>query len=481
MKLSFYGAAKEVTGSCNCIEVNGKKFLIDCGMQQGQDEKDNQQLPFNAPDIDFVVLTHAHIDHSGRLPLLVKEGFNGKIYAIKATCNLISIMLKDSANIQEMDTKKENKKTKRAERNEVMPLYSMADVEDTLKLLVPCNYREVVELSEGIKVNFVDAGHILGSASAEIFLSEGTITKKIVFSGDIGNTNQPIIKDPQYIKEADYIVMEATYGDRNHEKSEDYTLDLAKIIDKTLTRGGNIIIPSFAVGRTQGLLYLIREIKEKRLVSNPNFPVYVDSPLATEATDLYDDDLRIYGDQQTNEIVKKGLNPLTFPNLTFTDSIDDSKALNSDPTPKVIISSSGMCEGGRIRHHLKHNLWREECSIVFVGFQVDGTLGRILLDGAKKVELFGEEIEVFATIYDFTGLSAHADRDGLLKWINSFDKKPSKVFVTHGENSVCNIFVKSLNEFGFSAVAPLYKSTYDLSNGELITAGIELVKKNFTN
>jgi metallo-beta-lactamase family protein len=320
------------------LETNGKKLLVDCGLQQGKDEKDDQRLPFNARDINFVVLTHAHIDHNGRLPLLVKEGFNGRIYAIKATCDLISIMLKDSARIQEMDAMLENKKAKRAGKNEVIPLYSMADAEDTLKYLVPCSYGEMNEISEAIKVNFVDAGHILGSASAEIFLSEGIVTKKIVFSGDIGNTNQPIIKDPQYIKEADYIVMEALYGDKKHEKSKDYTLDLAKIISKTLSRGGNVVIPCFAVARTQELLYFIREIKEKKLVAGtPNFPVYVDSPLASEATKLYETDLRGYADSQTIGILKKGIDPLTFPNLTFTDSIDDSKALNSDSTPKVII------------------------------------------------------------------------------------------------------------------------------------------------
>lgn len=477
MKLSFYGAAKEVTGSCYCIEIDRKKFLVDCGMQQGQDESNNQTLPFNTSDIDFVILTHAHIDHSGRLPLLVKEGFNGKIYATKATCNLITIMLKDSAKIQEMDAKWENKKSRRAGENEVIPLYTITDVENTLQYLVPCSYGKMNEISNGIKFNFIDAGHILGSASVEIFLSEGAASKKIVFSGDIGNTDQPIIKDPQYIKEADYVVMEATYGDRDHEKNRDYTSDLAKIIDKTLSGGGNVIIPSFAVGRTQGLLYIIREIKGKKLVTNPDFPVYVDSPLATEATELYDDDLNIYGDWQTKGILKKGLNPLTFPNLFFTDSTEESIALNFDPTPKVIISSSGMCEGGRIRHHLKHNLWRKECSIVFVGYQAYGTLGRTLLDGAEKVTLFQEKIAVQATIHNFTGLSAHADRDGLLKWINSFDKKPDKVFVTHVEDSVCDEFVESLNDLGFSAVAPLYKSVYSLIDGEMIFPGIEKEKK----
>ncbi len=475
MNLSFYGAAREVTGSCYCLEANGKKLLVDCGLQQGQDKKDDQKLPFKASNISYIALTHAHIDHSGRLPLLVKEGFNGKIYAIEATCSLISIMLRDSAHIQEMDAKWESKRAKRAGKKEVLPMYTMKDVENTLKLLVPCSYGEMMEIGEGIKISFVDAGHILGSASIEIFLSEGKEAKKIVFSGDIGNTDQPILKDPQCINQADYIVMESTYGDRDHKDNEDYTLELAKVIDKTLEKGGNVIIPSFAIGRTQGLLYLIREIKEKGLVSSPDFPVYVDSPLATKATDLYDDDLHIYGDLETKDIVKNGLNPLNFPNLEFTASVNESKALNYDTTPKIIITSSGMCEGGRIRHHLKQNLWREECVVVFVGYQANGTLGRMLLDGEKKVELFGEEIAVLASMYNFTGLSAHADREGLLKWVNCLENKPDKVFVVHGEESVTEVFVESLVELGFSAVAPGYKEIYDLSNGGRMTSsGIKM-------
>jgi metallo-beta-lactamase family protein len=480
VNLSFFGAAKEVTGSCYCLEVDGKKLLIDCGLQQGQDEKDDQSLPFNARDINFVVLTHAHIDHSGRLPLLVKDGFNGKIYATKVTCDLISIMLRDSAKIQEMDAKWKNQKDRRAGRNEAVPLYTMIDAENTLKYLVPCSYENMVEISGAVKVNFVDAGHILGSASAEIFLSEGIVNKKIVFSGDIGNTNQPIIRDPQYIRQADYVVMEATYGDRIHEKSEDYTIGLAKIINETLSRGGNVVIPSFAVARTQELLYFIREIKEKKLVAKiPDFPVYVDSPLASAITKLYDLDLSGYADEQAISIIKKGMDVLSFPNLIFTDSTEDSMAINYDTVPKVIISSSGMCEAGRIRHHLKHNLWRKECSIVFVGFQAAGTLGRLLLDGVKKVKIFDEEIAVLASIYNFTGLSAHADRNGLLKWIKSFNKKPDKVFITHGEESVCEGFVKSLIELGFASVAPSYKASYDLSSGELTAPGIEFAKKVF--
>jgi metallo-beta-lactamase family protein len=478
VNLSFYGAAREVTGSCYCLEANGKKLIIDCGLQQGQDEKDDQSLPFSARDINYVVLTHAHIDHSGRLPLLVKEGFNGSIYATKITCDLISIMLMDSAKIQEMDAKWKNKRDRRAGKKESIPLYTVADAENTLKYLVPCSYGNMVSVSDSIKVNFVDAGHILGSASAEIFLNEGSYTKKIVFSGDIGNINQPIIKDPQCIKQADYVVMEATYGDRNHVKDQDYTLTLAKIIDETLSGGGNVVIPSFAVARTQELLYFIREIKERKLVAGvPDFPVYVDSPLASAITKIFDSDLSGYADEQASSVIKSGTDALSFPNLFFTDSTEDSKAINSNPVPKVIISSSGMCEAGRIRHHLKHNLWKKECSIVFVGFQAVGTLGRALLDGAKKVSILDEGISVLAAIYNFTGLSAHADRDGLLKWINCFEKKPDKVFITHGEDSVCDEFVKLLNDLGFAAVAPAYEAEYDLSSGELIASGFGNDKK----
>jgi metallo-beta-lactamase family protein len=462
MKLTFYGAAREVTGSCSCIEANGKKILIDCGMQQGDDQKENQQFPFNASDIDFVILTHAHIDHSGRLPLLVKEGFRGTIYTIEATYDLLTIMLKDSAKIQESDAKWENKKSGKTGKDAAQPLYTMADALRTLELVQSCSYGRVYEIYKGIKFNFIDAGHILGSASVELFLSEGGASKKIVFSGDIGNINQPIIKDPQYIESGDYAVMEATYGDRNHENNLNYKQEFAKILDETLASGGNVIIPSFAVGRTQGLLYLIREIKEEKLVKNSSFPVYVDSPLATEATRLYDDDLHIYGDTETRAIVKKGANPISFPGLSFTDSVQDSIALNHDPVPKVIISSSGMCEAGRIKHHLKHNLERRESCVIIAGFQARGTLGRALLDGEKKVSIFGQEIEVVAKIYNFTGLSAHADKDGLIKWITSFDKKPDKVFVVHVEESVIDGFLKTLTGLGFSALAPSYKSAYDL-------------------
>lgn len=473
MKVSFYGAAREVTGSCYQVEVNDKKIIIDCGMQQGHDEKNNQILPFSATDIDAVFLTHAHIDHSGRLPLMIKNGFNGKIYTTRLTCELITIMLRDSAHIQEMDAKWDNQKGKRAGKELAVPLYTMADVDETLKHLVSCNYEEDTTPFEGVTLRFTDAGHLLGSASIQIWLTEKEVTKKIVFSGDIGNIGQPIIRDPQYIKEADYVVMESTYGDRDHEHTGDYVEDLAAIIDETMANGGNVIIPSFAVGRTQELLYFIREIKERRLVKSvPNFPVYVDSPLASLATKIYDGDLRGYADDDVVEVIRNGFKPLDFEDLRITESTEESKALNEDTIPKIIISSSGMCDAGRIRHHLKHNLWRSECTILFVGYQANGTLGRMLIEGIQKVKLFSEEIVVAAKIVNFRGLSAHADRSGLLKWIHSYTQKPQKVFVVHGETTVCDIFAETLSKEQYQVMAPNFETVYDLAKNEIINEGI---------
>ncbi|MCY1712937.1 MBL fold metallo-hydrolase RNA specificity domain-containing protein [Caproiciproducens galactitolivorans] len=473
MQLIFYGADREVTGSCHCLMVNGKKILIDCGLQQGADEDDNHRLPFYASQIDYVLVTHAHIDHSGRLPLLIKNGYQGKIYASGMTCSLLSIMLRDSAHIQEMDAVNENRKGKRAGREPEEPIYTIEDAQDTLTRLVPYPYGEMVELCEGVRFRFTDAGHLLGSASIEMWLTENGQTEKIVFSGDIGNTNQPIIRDPQYMEQADYVVMESTYGDRDHEKSEDYVAALADIFEKTLSAGGNVVIPSFAVGRTQELLYYIREMKERGLVKcNPDFPVYVDSPLAAEATKIYSGNLAGYADEDTVNVVKSGFKPISFSNLNICASVEESKALNMDNVPKVILSSSGMCEAGRIRHHLKHNLWRPECAVVFVGYQANGTLGRILLDGVKQVKLFGEEIAVQAHIYNFKGLSAHADRTGLLRWIQAFQKKPRRVFVVHGETEVCDAFCSSLRQLGYDAMTPNYESVFDLAENEVLEEGI---------
>ena len=479
MKLTFFGAAKAVTGSCHCVEVRGKKILIDCGLQQGKDERDNTVLDFAPNYIDYVIVTHAHIDHSGRIPLLIKQGFQGQIFATRLTGELMSIMLQDSAHIQEMDAQWKNQKGKRAGRPPVEPLYTVADAAQVPEHLVTVEYGQIIELCEGVKIRFVDAGHLLGSASVEMWLEEDGVEKKVVFSGDIGNHNQPIIRDPSLIDGADYVVMESTYGDRNHDPVVSYTAELAKIIDDTFSKGGNVIIPSFAVGRTQELLYFMREMKKEGLVkSNPDFTVCVDSPLANEATKIFSGDLRGYLDDDALEVVKDGERLFTFPGLTMTESSEESKMLNMDKSSKVIISASGMCDAGRIRHHLKHNLWREECAIVFVGYQGEGTLGRHLLEGAKQVRLFGEDIAVNASIYNFKGLSSHADRDHLIKWIEHIQEPtPQQIVVVHGDAPVTEIFANTLREKGLPAHAPLYEEVFDLSKNVMLAAGVELLPK----
>lgn len=479
MKLSFYGAAREVTGSCHGIEINGKRILVDCGLYQGSDNSYGQDFPFDPKTIDCVVITHAHIDHTGRLPLLFKQGYKNKVYATGASVNLMGIMLRDSGHIQEVEAGWKSRKRKRAGNKGTEPLYTVRDAENALKYMVPCKYNEEIAIDENVKIRFIDAGHILGSAFIEMWLTEGDVTKKIVFSGDIGNVGQPIIRDPQYIKQTDFAVMESTYGNRNHDVPPDYTEDLARVIDKILAGGGNVVIPSFAVGRTQELLYFIREMKERGLVkSSPNFPVYVDSPLANAATRIYEGDLEGYLDKETLDVIKAGKEYLSFEGLNISETADNSRAINFDKRPKVIIASSGMCEAGRIRHHLKHNLWRSECAVVFVGFQAKGTLGRILVDkAAENVTLFGEEIAVKCKIFSFRGMSAHADQAGLLKWVQAFDPKPQEVFVIHGEDEVTDIFTEELMADGFNAYAPKYTTTYDLLAGKFIHEGLETEKQ----
>jgi len=472
MNLTFYGAARSVTGSCHCLDIGGKRVLIDCGLQQGRDEIDNGVFPFNAAEIDYVIVTHAHIDHSGRLPLLVKMGFKGDIITTRLTAELLSIMLLDSAHIQESDAMWENQKGKRAGRAQVEPLYTMEDAMNCLKLVKTFDYGNQFEIFDGLKCRFADAGHLLGSALVELWLTEGSVTKKIVFSGDIGNINQPIIRNPTFIKEADYVVTESTYGDRNHEGEGEYTEGLAEILDETFAKGGNVIIPSFAVGRTQELLYFIREIKERGLVKSlPDFEVYVDSPLARQATEVFSGDLTGYLDDEAKALVLGGECMLCFPNLKLTQTTDESRALNLDMKPKVIISASGMCDAGRIRHHLKHNLWRPECSVVFVGYQAVGSFGRMLLEGAEKVKMFGEEIVVRARIVNFKGLSSHAGLEGLKDWISAYDPKPRHVFAVHGDIEVISKYVETLNKMGFEAHAPEYTEVYDLLKNSMVSAG----------
>ena len=478
MKLTFFGAAHAVTGSCHCLEVNGKRILIDCGLQQGRDEYNDNALDFTAGEIDCVVVTHAHIDHSGRIPLLVKEGFRGEIVTTRLTGQLMSIMLRDSAHIQESDAQWKNQKGKRAGRPEVEPLYTVADAEAALQQMRTVEYGEVTELCPGVRARFVDAGHLLGSSSVEIWATEGGEERKLAFSGDIGNVDQPIIRDPHLLSEADYVVMESTYGDRDHEPPESYTEALADIIDETFARGGNVIIPAFAVGRTQELLYFMREMKERGLVkSAPDFAVCVDSPLAREATRIFSGDLHGYLDEEAIAVLQGGQNLFTFPGLRLVESSEESKALNLDKSSKVIISASGMCDAGRIRHHLKHNLWRSECSVVFVGYQAEGSLGRRLLEGASSVKLFGEEIAVQARIYNFKGLSSHADRDHLIAWAEAYHPKPRQVFVVHGDAPVTELFADTLNRQGIPAHAPLYREEYDLLAGRKVKEGVVLERR----
>ena len=472
MKLHFYGADRCVTGSCHCLEINGKKILVDCGLQQGRDELDNRYLAFAPGSIDILLVTHAHIDHTGRIPLLVKNGFHGRILTTRVTADLMKIMLLDSAHIQESDAEYENRKGERAGREPVEPLYTEQDALDVFKYVTTCEYEEKINLYEGVSAVFTDAGHLLGSASITLELEENGVHKTLVFSGDIGNVDQPIIRDPQLLKKADYVVMESTYGDRNHTEVWSYTDELAEIIDETLGKGGNVVIPSFAVGRTQELLYFIREIKDQKLVkSTPNFPVYIDSPLARAATTVFCGDLHGYLDEQALDLVKDGTHMFTFPNLNLVESSEESKMLNMDTTPKVIISASGMCDAGRIRHHLKHNLWRANSAVVFVGFQSPGTLSRRLLDGVEKVKLFGEEIAVKAKIVNFQGLSSHADHDHLIEWIKAFDPKPAHVFVVHGDEDVAPVFAEELNSLGFHAHAAKFTECYDLAANEMVSEG----------
>ena len=472
MKLSFYGADRCVTGSCHCLEVNGKRILVDCGLQQGRDEVDNTALPFHPGSIDAVLVTHAHIDHSGRIPMLIKNGFQGKIITTRLTADLLDIMLQDSAHIQEQDAEYQNRKNKRAGRPEIEPIYTVADALRVREFVQTCEYGQDVPVMDGVTAQFIDAGHLLGSASIRLTCREGDEERTIVFSGDIGNVDQPIIRDPQFFTSADYVLTESTYGDRNHTEVWSYTDELAEIIDETLGKGGNVVIPSFAVGRTQELLYFIREIKDQGLVKSvPDFPVYIDSPLAKAATTVFCGDLHGYLDEAALELVKDGTHMFSFPNLHLVETTEESRMLNLDKTPKIIISASGMCDAGRIRHHLKHNLWRANSAVVFVGFQSPGTLGRKLLDGAESVKLFGEEIAVKAKVVNFQGLSSHADHDHLIEWIKAFDPKPAHVFVVHGDADVAPAFADELCSLGFSAHAAKFTESYDLAAGVMLSEG----------
>ncbi len=488
MILEFLGAAHEVTGSCHYLEFGDKHVLVDCGMEQGPDLYVNQELPVNAAAIDYVFVTHAHIDHSGLLPLLYNHGFRGQIFCTTATSQLCNIMLKDSAHIQMFEAEWRNRKARRAGRPEVVPLYDMNDAMGVLTHFIPCDYHKIIQVCDGLKARFVDAGHLLGSSSIELWIAEetekGREECKIVFSGDIGTANRPLIKDPEYIKDADYVVMESTYGDRAHAAPPDYAAALARVLKDTFTRGGNLVIPAFSVGRTQEMLYFLRRIKTEELLPEyQNFEVYVDSPLAVEATSIFGKNVSDCFDEEALSLVNQGINPIGFPGLRMAITSDESKMINFDEKPKVILSASGMCEAGRIRHHLKHNLWRADSTILFVGFQVPGTLGNSLLGGAKEVRLFGETIEVHAKIENLPGISGHADINQLTEWAAAFEGSPRRFFIVHGEDRVTEQFAAHLHErLGIDTYAPYSGDAFDLATGERIKEGSrEVIEKKNKN
>jgi metallo-beta-lactamase family protein len=451
MKIQFYGAAGCVTGSCHLLKINDKKVLLDCGLYQGKDEKErgNEDFDFNPKEIDYVILSHAHIDHSGRIPLLYKRGFKGEVICTDPTRDLCSVMLPDSGHIMEMETEWKNRKRIRQGLEPLEPLYTAKLAGVAIYLFRSCAYNKWIEIFEGFKVRFKDAGHLLGASIIEMKIKEknkGEI--KLVYSGDLGNKNLPIIKDPTNIDYADFVIMETTYGNRLHEKIENEFEQLTKIVKATFKRGGNVIIPSFAVGRTQEVLYAL-----KKYISNDtlkNIEVYVDSPLASQSTKIFEKYSDFY-DDEAKKLIEEGDNPLDFEGLIFSESPEDSARINKIQSGALVISASGMCEAGRIKHHLKHNLWRKECSIVFVGYQAEGTLGRAILDGAKKVKIYGEEIAVNAEIYALQGLSGHADKAGLLEWVKGFKTPPKEILLVHGDEEARNSFKESLAVEGYKA------------------------------
>ncbi|WP_312647883.1 MBL fold metallo-hydrolase [Aminipila sp.] len=474
MKIQFCGAASGVTGSCHLITTEKHKILLDCGQFQGgkaMEAMNFEPFPFDPAEIDYVILSHAHIDHCGRIPLLVKRGFKGEIYCTDATADLVEVMLKDSGYIHEKEAEWKNRKAERAGKAFVEPLYTFNDAVDSLKYIKPVLYDQLVELNEEMKIVFNDAGHILGSAITELWVEENGNVSKIVFSGDLGVMNRPILRNPTIIKKADYVIMESTYGNRLHPENSTSIDEMIKIVLKTIQRGGTVVIPSFAVGRTQELIYQFNrfyqdnsEIKKQL----ENLMVYVDSPMATTATEVFRRNAQVF-DEETKEYILKGDNPLDFKNLKFTRSTEDSMFLNMDKHPKVIISASGMCEAGRIRHHLKHNLWNSKSSIIFVGYQAEGTLGRMLVDGVKDVTLFGEDIHVNAEIHNLEGFSGHADRNGLLSWLAGFTEKPSEIFLVHGETESKHDFAQTIkSELGYDATVVDGVSEFVLENHKIV-------------
>ena len=489
MNITFLGAAKTVTGSNFLVEAAGKKFLVDCGMYQGkaaQEMENSEEFLFDPQGIDFMLLTHAHIDHSGRIPKLYNEGYRNPIYTHRATMDLCSIMLPDSGHIQETEVEWKNRRRLRAGLDPLPPLYTAEEAAKSLEIFKPVEYDEIIEVAEGIQVRFNDAGHMLGSAIIEIWVTEGEKTEKIVFSGDLGNNDIPLLDSPTMISSADYLVMESTYGSRLHMRNDDKANMFLDIVSETLDHGGRVIIPSFAVGRTQEILYEIDKIKEnhkddeefqRKYEQLMKTPVFVDSPLAISATEIFKKNTDLF-EEDIREKLLNGDHPLDFPGLQFTRTPDESKELNESYYPSIIISASGMCDIGRIKHHLKHNLWNPSSTILFVGYQAPGTLGRTIVDGADKVKIFGEEISINARIEYIEGYSGHADQEWLLNFVYSFIKKPKHIFLVHGEEDSQEI-LKGLIERNakIPVTIPDFGEKYELSDVPELTDRMEYSKK----
>jgi len=451
MKIKFCGAVNEVTGSCHLVTTEKHQILLDCGMFQGgkkEEAQNTEPFPFNPAEIECVILSHAHVDHCGRLPLLVKQGFTGPIYCTDATADLLKVMIPDCAHIQQKDAEWQSKKAARKGLPPVEPMYTMEDANAALKQVSPILYDQIFNINDQMHAVFNDAGHILGSAITELWITENEKTVKLVYTGDIGVDDRPILRDPKKIKKADFVVMESTYGDRLHESNESSIKALIDIIADTVKRGGNVIIPSFAVGRTQELIYELNRFYESDEYYHnllKNVQVYIDSPMAVTTTQVFRKNAQVF-DAETKNYILNGDNPLDFPNLNFTRTSNESKALNEDKHPKIIISASGMCDAGRIRHHLKHNLWNPKSSIVFVGYQANGTLGRRIVDGVKEVSVLGEKILVQAKIYNLEGFSGHADYEGLIDWVKGLQKAPQHIFLVHGETDAKESLEQKIRE-----------------------------------
>lgn len=464
MNLTFLGAAGMVTGSSYLLEIGNKKYLVDCGMFQGSKSVtalNRRPFLFNPSDIEAVFLTHAHIDHSGLLPRLCKSGFKGTIYATKATAELSSIMLPDSGHIQEFDAEIANRKGQRAGRKPVEPLYTVDEAYSCLQQFSANPYDKAIKISDEVTIAFRDAGHILGSSMVEILVTENGETTKILFSGDLGQPDQPIIRNPAIIEQSDYLILESTYGDRVHDPSDPIER-LAQYINEAVEKGGNIVIPSFAVGRTQTILYNLYSLFKDGLI--PKIPVIIDSPLAISATEIFLKNSQEYDAEAYSLLYKDHEHPLSFPQLMVAKTAEESKAINSLDHPAIIISASGMADAGRILHHLKHNLWRPESTVLFVGYQAEGSLGRRLLDGFKKVRIMGEEISVKATIANLEGFSAHADKEQLINWLSNFKNKPANIFIVHGEQEMSEPFAALIAErFNISTYIPKYGDAVNIT------------------